>query len=489
MSARGNMPPQAPGMMRHGPVPPLGPVGPLGPLGPPLRHPMESLPPPELLESKLASQGAEMDRLLMENKRLASTHGTLRQELLAAQQEMQRIHAHSARIHTENDIQIRSLQEKIYKLEADVNAGESIRKELQQAHLEAQGLFAARQELTVQILQDTEELKKLHSDLKKLPEMHAELDGLMQEHQKLRSTFEHEKGANMELVQQMHVMEKNLITMAREVEKLRAEVQNAEKKANAPNPHQSQYGTHGTPDPVNPSPAQGANQYGGGGYSQGGAYGGSAYSHYGHGAYAQGMSANYDPYGRSQAQGGSTAAVGEGTNPYAGAASAGAYDPNRAASAGGYDAPRAAYDGTRGAVAASGGYDAARGAVPGGYDTSRGSGMYDAARGTMVPGGYDATRGGAPSGGYEAARAAAAAGGYDHARMASAAGGYDAARAAAAGGGYDSARMAGGGGANTYDGSRAGENMSGMYDGMRAPSGTYGMYDPARAAQQQPGPR
>lgn len=483
MAARGNMPPQAPGMMRHGPVPPLGPI----PLGPPLRHPMDPLPPPELLENKLQSQGAEMDRLLMENKRLAATHATLRQELIVAQQEMQRIHVHSGRIQTENELQIRSLQEKIYKLEADVNAAESIRMEVQQAHLEAQGLFAARQELTVQILQDTEELKKLHSDLKKLPEMHAELDGLMQEHQKLRSTFEHEKGANMELVQQMHVMEKNLITMAREVEKLRAEVQNAEKKANAPNPHQSQYGTHGTPDPVNPSPAQGANQYAGGGYSQGGAYGGSAYNHYGHSAYSQGMSANYDPYGRAQSQTAGAAAVGEGTNPYAGAASAGAYDPNRGV--GGYDAARAAYDGTRGAVAASGGYDAARGAVPSGYDASRGSGVYDAARGTMVPGGYDSVRGAAPTGGYDTGRAAAAAGGYDHARMASAAGGYDAARAAAAGGGYDAARMAGGGVANAYDGSRAGENMAGMYDGMRAPAGAYGMYDPARAAQQQPGPR
>lgn len=45
------------------------------------------------------------------------------------------------------------------------------------------------------------------------------------------STFEYEKGKNIEQVEQMQGMEKNLFGMAREVEKLRAEVLNAEKRA------------------------------------------------------------------------------------------------------------------------------------------------------------------------------------------------------------------------------------------------------------------
>ena len=45
------------------------------------------------------------------------------------------------------------------------------------------------------------------------------------------STFEYEKGSNIEQVEQMKAMEKNLFGMAREVEKLRAEVLNAEKRA------------------------------------------------------------------------------------------------------------------------------------------------------------------------------------------------------------------------------------------------------------------
>lgn len=42
------------------------------------------------------------------------------------------------------------------------------------------------------------------------------------------ATFEFEKGANMEKVDQLQAMEKDLIGMAREMEKLRAEVMNAE---------------------------------------------------------------------------------------------------------------------------------------------------------------------------------------------------------------------------------------------------------------------
>lgn len=47
-----------------------------------------------------------------------------------------------------------------------------------------------------------------------------------------RSTFEHEKGKNTEKVAKMELMEKDLVEMAREVERLRTEVLDAEKRAN-----------------------------------------------------------------------------------------------------------------------------------------------------------------------------------------------------------------------------------------------------------------
>ena len=46
-----------------------------------------------------------------------------------------------------------------------------------------------------------------------------------------RTAFEFEKKANTELLEQRNAMEKNLVSMAREVEKLRAELTNFEKKS------------------------------------------------------------------------------------------------------------------------------------------------------------------------------------------------------------------------------------------------------------------
>jgi len=240
MASRGQIPHsferrpvQAPGMMRHGPFPGLGSAA--------GQRSLEPLPPPDLLENKIAVQAAEIEQLTGENRRLAASQLTLRRELVGAQQEVQRVRAHIASIQTESDLQIRILVDKIAKKEADIRAGEGVKKELQQAHKEAQSLVAARQELTVQIQKVTQELQKARTDVKNIPDLHAELDSLRQEHHRLRSTFEYEKGKNIEQVEQMQAMEKNLFGMAREVEKLRAEVLNAEKRALAPSPYGGSY--------------------------------------------------------------------------------------------------------------------------------------------------------------------------------------------------------------------------------------------------------
>ncbi|GFY95603.1 hypothetical protein Acr_10g0009880 [Actinidia rufa] len=184
MAVRGHIPlsfegrsVQAPGMMRHGPFPGLAPAG---------HCPMGPLPPADRLDTKMAVQVAEIEQLAGENHILASAQVALRQDLAGAQQEAERLRAHIRSIQAEGDIQIRVLLDKIAKMEVDVRAGESVKKELQQAHMEARSLVTARQELTSQIQQSNKELEKAHADLKNLPDMLAELDSLRQEHQRLR---------------------------------------------------------------------------------------------------------------------------------------------------------------------------------------------------------------------------------------------------------------------------------------------------------------
>lgn len=261
MASRGQKPSyegrslHAPGMMRHGPYPGLGPSG---------HRQLEPLHHPE---NKLAHQAGEIERLVEENQQLAASQGGLRHELLSAQQELQRLKAHLRSIQTESDIQIRVLLDKIGKMEGTIRVGETVKKEFQQAHVEAQSLVVTRQELTSQIQQASQELQKARDDIKKLPEMHAELDKLRQEHKMLRATFEYEKGRNMEQVEQMQAMEKHLMDMAREMEKLRAEVANTEKRSHVPPPHvPAPYGSGGgymKSDPLYP-PLQGSGHYDGG---------------------------------------------------------------------------------------------------------------------------------------------------------------------------------------------------------------------------------
>ncbi|PQQ13685.1 protein FLX-like 4 isoform X1 [Prunus yedoensis var. nudiflora] len=317
---------QSPGMMRHGPLPGFGP--------PPGHRSFEALPRPELLENKIAYQAAEIKQLTGDNHRLAATHVDLRQDLLAAEEEVQRLKAHMRSIQTESDIQMRALLDKIAKREADIEAGEGVKKELQKAHMEAQTLVAERQELTIQIRQATEELQKARLDVEKLPGLHAELDSLRREHHRLRSTFEYEKGLNIEEVEQMKAMEKNLIGMAREVERLRDEVSNAEKRAHAPN---ARAGGYTNPDSYYP-----ANMQGGGVY--------------------------FDSYGRPYVST-NVRPPGEGTIPYASSSgiAAGAVVPTAAAGA----IWGAAYDPSLDTAAAGAAVsNAGLGSAPRGYDST-----------------------------------------------------------------------------------------------------------------------
>ncbi|XP_027331657.1 protein FLX-like 4 [Abrus precatorius] len=213
--------------MRHGPFPGFNSGA--------YHRALESRPPPQLLEDKIAAQEAEIDRLVGDNRRFASTHVALREALVGAAQEVQKLKSHIRSIQTEGDIQIRVLLDKIAKGEVDIRAGLGLKKDLQQAHIEAQSLAASRQELSAQIQRAAQELKNVQSDCKSIPDLQAELDSLVQEHQRLRATFEYEKNKNMELVDYMKAKEQNLIAMAREVEMLRAEISNAEKRINAPN--------------------------------------------------------------------------------------------------------------------------------------------------------------------------------------------------------------------------------------------------------------
>ncbi|CAK9134041.1 unnamed protein product [Ilex paraguariensis] len=189
--------------------------------------PFDMLPPIEVMEQKLAAQHVEMQKLAKENQRLAATHGTLRKELAGAQHELHMVHAHIGSVKSEREHQMRGLLDKIGNLEAALQATEPIKMELQQARAAVQSLIAARKERTSEMQQVTQDLQRAHSAVQQIPGFMSELESLRQEYHHCRVTYAYEKKLYDDHLESLQVMEKNYVTMAREVEQLRVDLANS----------------------------------------------------------------------------------------------------------------------------------------------------------------------------------------------------------------------------------------------------------------------
>lgn len=376
--------------------------------------PFDMMPPhPEIMEQKLAAQHVEMQKLATENQRFAATHGTLRQDVAAVQHELQMLHNNVGGIKSEREQQIMGLLDKIGKMEADLQGAEPLKMELHKARTDAQSLLSARDELVSRVQQLTEDHQRVHMDLQQIPALMSELESLRQEYQHCRGTYEYEKKLYNDHLESLQVMEKNYMTMASEVEKLRAELKKhaeIDRRAAAAGPGPGPYAGFTGHNDKEAS-----------------------------GHYSVGQTTYDDAYGVPQ---------GRGPLPGGGATTDG-NTPVTAQS--GPAAVRAGYDAYRGPGPAAQGYDMQRGP---GFHKGPAVPAYDPQRGPGAPA-YDPQRGpGAPA--YDPQRVSNAPG-YDPQR-------YDPYRAPA-GAGYDPYR---GHGATGYD-ARRGSNLAPTYDGQRGP--------------------
>ncbi|KAK4801214.1 hypothetical protein SAY86_021701 [Trapa natans] len=113
--------------------------------------PVDMLPPPEVMEQKVATQHGEIQRLATGNQRLAATHGTLRKELATAQHELQMLHAQIGLVKSLERTTSVGLMEKIAKMETELKSTEKVKLEMNQVREEAQKLVAVRQELLAKV--------------------------------------------------------------------------------------------------------------------------------------------------------------------------------------------------------------------------------------------------------------------------------------------------------------------------------------------------
>lgn len=198
--------------------------------GPYLRPPPIRPPPPHpaLLEEELEMQHVEFRRLLDENRRLGEDRIALQRDLGIAKEELHRMNIAITEIQSEKDMHSRELMEKALKLEADLHATEPLKNEAKQLRAEVQKLNTLKQDLHGQTQSLKQDLSRLKSDNQQIPLLRSDIDGLHQELMRARNAVDYEKKGHMELMEQRQMMEKNMVSMAREVEKLRAELSNAD---------------------------------------------------------------------------------------------------------------------------------------------------------------------------------------------------------------------------------------------------------------------
>lgn len=191
-----------------------------------VRGPMPRPPPPHpaMLEEEIEIQRGEMRKLLEDNRRLAEDRVALQRELGAARDEIHRMNLVISDIRGEQEMHSRELIDKGLKLEADLRAAESFKKDATQLRGEVQKLEKIRQELVGQVQSFSKDLAKLQGENQQIPHLKADVEGLQQELMRARSAIDYEKKAKIALMEQKQAMENNMISMAREVEKLRAEL-------------------------------------------------------------------------------------------------------------------------------------------------------------------------------------------------------------------------------------------------------------------------
>ncbi|KAL2943384.1 Protein FLX-like 1 [Bienertia sinuspersici] len=192
------------------------------------------LPPhPAILEERLGVQLQEIQGLLLDNQRVAATHVALKQELEAARHELQRMSHYAYSFHAEKDMQMKEMYDRSAKLEMDLQAADAMKAELMRVQADIKELTVARQDLMAKVQAMNQDLARASGDLQQVPALKAEIEHMKQEVDKAKNAIEFEKKVYADSYEQGQVMQNNLVSMARELEKLRAEVANAEKRARA----------------------------------------------------------------------------------------------------------------------------------------------------------------------------------------------------------------------------------------------------------------
>lgn len=179
----------------------------------------------------IEAQERDIQALLHDNQRLATTHVALKRELAAADEELRHLSSTAATVKAETNARVRELYEKSFRAEAELRSFGEQAAELAQVKADIQNMTADRKEFSAKLREIEEELVMVRSESVQFPALEAEIEAMQNEIQKGRAAIEHEKRMKAQNLEQSQIMEKHVALMAREIEKLQDQLAIAEKRA------------------------------------------------------------------------------------------------------------------------------------------------------------------------------------------------------------------------------------------------------------------
>jgi len=138
------------------------------------------------LEDRITTRHREIQTLLHDNQRLATTHLALKQDLTATQQELRQLSAAAADVKEERDAEVRRIYEKSLKMDAEVRAVAAMKSDLDQVRDDVRELAEVRKELVEHLQSVQSELALAREDLKPLPVIKGDIEALRHEIQRGR---------------------------------------------------------------------------------------------------------------------------------------------------------------------------------------------------------------------------------------------------------------------------------------------------------------
>ncbi|VAI29137.1 unnamed protein product [Triticum turgidum subsp. durum] len=181
---------------------------------------------PDVLEEEIQLHEVDFRRLMADRHALAEERMELHRELQAGKEEVRHLNMIIAEINAKKEAYISELVDKRRKLEAELRSNEPLRDEVVHLRGEIEKLLAVRKELSAKAASLMQELSRERSDKQQLPMLKAEIEGLQLELTHARNACELEQKGNFELVEQRKAMEKSMISMAQELQQMRAELAN-----------------------------------------------------------------------------------------------------------------------------------------------------------------------------------------------------------------------------------------------------------------------